>query len=77
MPDFLPQPGQHVRLPVQTPRRSDFKTSSTAHGPQRRVQGEHSNVLLLSAQRAVWEKFITEYHKIPIPCVCLLFLFYF
>lgn len=31
MPDFLQQPNQHVRLPVQTPRRSNFKMSSTAH----------------------------------------------
>lgn len=35
MPEFLPQPDQHVRLPVQTPRRSDFKMSSTAHAPYR------------------------------------------
>lgn len=31
IPDFLQQPNQHVRLPVQTLRRSNFKMSSKAH----------------------------------------------
>lgn len=33
--EFLIQPDQHVRLPVQTLRRSYFKMSSTAHVPLR------------------------------------------
>lgn len=50
MPDFLPQSDQHVRLPVQTPRRSNFETSSTAHEPRRgafRVERGDSNMLLI------------------------------
>lgn len=31
MPDFLQQLNQHVRLPVQTTQRSNFKMSSKAH----------------------------------------------
>lgn len=43
MPDFLPQPDQHVRLPVQIPRRSCFKMSSSAHARCRRSIREPVN----------------------------------
>lgn len=36
VPDFLPQPGQHVRLPVQTPRR---RTSKCQTLRMRQIQG--------------------------------------
>lgn len=31
VPDFLALPGQHVRLPVQTPRRINFEYRLSAH----------------------------------------------